>query len=61
MQRLVVQLSDTHVRLPGELAYRRVDTSALLARAMAAVNALPQPADAVVVTGDLTDSGRADE
>ena len=61
MQRLVVQLSDTHVRLPDELAYRRVDTSALLARAMAAVNALPQPADAVVVTGDLTDSGRADE
>jgi 3',5'-cyclic AMP phosphodiesterase CpdA len=61
MQRLVVQLSDTHVRLPGELAYRRVDTSAFLARAVAAVNALPQPADAVVVTGDLTDSGRADE
>jgi 3',5'-cyclic AMP phosphodiesterase CpdA len=61
MQRLVVQLSDTHIRAPGQIAYRRVDTSAFLARAVAAVNALPQAADAVVVTGDLTDSGRADE
>jgi 3',5'-cyclic-AMP phosphodiesterase len=61
MQCLLAQLSDTHIRQPGELAYRRVDTSAFLARAVAAVSALPQPADAVVVTGDLTDSGRADE
>ena len=61
MQRILVQLTDTHIRLPGQLAYRRVDTSAFLARAVAAVNALPQPADAVVVTGDLTDFGRAAE
>jgi 3',5'-cyclic AMP phosphodiesterase CpdA len=61
MQRILVQLSDTHIRLPGQLAYRRVDTSAFLARAVAAVKALPQPADAVIVTGDLTDYGRADE
>lgn len=56
--RLLVQLSDTHIRLPGQLAYRKVDTSAFLARAVAAVNALPQRPDAVVVTGDLTDFGR---
>jgi len=61
MQKLLVQLSDTHIRLPGQLAYRRVDTSAFLERAVAAVGRLPQPADAVVVTGDLTDFGRADE
>jgi len=61
MQKLLVQLSDTHIRLPGQLAYRRVDTSVHLARAVAAVNRLPQAADAVVVTGDLTDFGRLDE
>jgi 3',5'-cyclic-AMP phosphodiesterase len=56
--RLLVQLSDTHIRRPGELAERRVDTAAALTRAVAAVNGLPQPADAVVVTGDLVDSGK---
>jgi Icc protein len=61
MQRILVQLSDPHIRRPGQLAYRRVDTSAYLERAVAAVKRLAQPADAVVVTGDLTDFGRADE
>ena len=56
--RLVVQLSDTHIRRPGELAEGRVDSAGALARAVAAVNALPQRADAVVVTGDLVDSGK---
>ena len=59
--RLLVQLSDTHIRLPGQFAYRRVDTSAFLERAVESVLALPQAVDAVVVTGDLTDFGRADE
>ena len=59
--RLLVQFSDTHIRLPGQLAYRRVDTSAFLARAVESALALPQAVDAVVVTGDLTDFGRADE
>ena len=61
MQKLLVQLSDPHIRGPGELAYRRVDTSVFLAEAVAAVRRLPQPADAVVVTGDLTDFGRPGE
>lgn len=61
MQKLLVQLSDTHIRLPGQLAYGKVDTSAHLARAVAAVLRLPQRADAVVVTGDLTDFGRPAE
>jgi 3',5'-cyclic-AMP phosphodiesterase len=56
--RLVVQLSDTHIRKPGEMAEGRVDTAAALARAVAAVNALPQAADAVIVSGDLVDSGK---
>jgi Icc protein len=61
MPKLLVQLSDTHVRLPGQLAYRRVDTSAYLAQAVASVLALPQAPSAVVVTGDLTDFGRPAE
>jgi 3',5'-cyclic AMP phosphodiesterase CpdA len=61
MHGLLVQLSDTHIRRPGQLAYRRVDTSAFLAQAVASVLALPQPATAVVVTGDLTDFGRPEE
>lgn len=58
MTRLVVQLSDTHIRAPGELAERRVDTAAGLRRGVAAVLALPQAPDAVIVTGDLVDSGK---
>ena len=61
MPKLLVQLSDTHIRLPGQLAYRRVDTSALLAQAVESVLALAQAPTAVVVTGDLTDFGRPDE
>ena len=61
MTKLLIQLSDTHIRLPGELAYRRVDTSAFLGQAVTAVLALPQAPCAVVVTGDLTDFGRPGE
>ena len=61
MPKLLVQLSDTHIRLPGQLAYRRVDTAALLAQAIVSVLALPQAPVAVVVTGDLTDFGRPAE
>jgi 3',5'-cyclic AMP phosphodiesterase CpdA len=52
---IIVQLSDTHIRLPGKLAYRRVDTAKYLAAAVTHVNALdPQP-DVVLMTGDLVD------
>lgn len=61
MIRLLVQLSDPHVKSPGSLAYGRVDTATYLRRAVDAVCALRQPAAAVVITGDLTDFGRPDE
>ena len=61
MPRILVQLSDTHIRRPGELAYRRVDTAKLLGQAVDAVLALAQAPEAVVVTGDLTDFGRPEE
>jgi Icc protein len=58
---LIAQISDLHIRRPGELAYRRVDTATHLRRCIAHVVALrPQP-DIVVATGDLVDSGDPEE
>ena len=54
---LLAQISDLHIKRPGALAYRRVDTSAYLARTVAALNALEPRPDAVVMTGDLVDQG----
>ncbi len=57
MTHLLVQLSDLHIRAPGELAYRRVDTATHLRRAVQAVQRLPQAPLAVLLTGDLVDDG----
>lgn len=58
---LLVQLTDLHIREPGRLAYRRVDTSRYFREMVGSVLALRQKPDAVVITGDLTDFGRAVE
>jgi 3',5'-cyclic-AMP phosphodiesterase len=58
---MLVQLTDLHIREPGRLAYGRLDTAPYLRRAVASVQRLPQRPDAVVITGDLTDFGRAAE
>jgi len=57
----LIQLSDTHIREPGRLAYGRLDTAPYLSQAVQAIHRLPQKPDAVVITGDLTDFGRAAE
>ncbi|MGJ7580866.1 phosphodiesterase [Variovorax sp. RHLX14] len=57
----LVQLTDPHIREPGRLAYGRIDTAPYLKRAVASVLRLRQPPDAVVITGDLSDFGRAAE
>lgn len=57
----LVQLSDTHIREPGRLAYGRLDTAPYLREAVASIARLPQAPDAVVITGDLTDFGRPAE
>jgi 3',5'-cyclic AMP phosphodiesterase CpdA len=57
----LVQLSDTHIREPERLAYGRLDTAPYLRRAVTAICRLPQKPNAVVITGDLTDFGRAAE
>lgn len=61
MMTTLVQLSDTHIVAPGRLLGDRVDTASALARAVEAVLRLPQPPDAVLVSGDLVDSGAAVE
>lgn len=61
MTHSLVQLSDPHIRPPGVIAFGRVDTAAALALAVEAVLALPQSPSAVVVTGDCTDEGSAEE
>jgi 3',5'-cyclic AMP phosphodiesterase CpdA len=58
---LIAQITDTHVRETGRLAYRKVDTAAFLEACVAAIGRLaPQP-DLVVLTGDLVDFGRPAE
>jgi len=58
---LICQLSDLHVRPPGQLAYRRVDTGAYLRRCVAHIAALQPRPDAIVVTGDIADRGAPEE
>jgi len=58
---LIAQISDLHVKRPGERAYRHVDTAAALARCVNALNAFrPRPA-LVAVSGDLVDTGAEEE
>lgn len=57
----IVQISDLHIREPGRLAYGRLDTAPYLERAVKALNSLDFTVDAVVITGDLVDFGRAQE
>ena len=52
---IIAQITDTHIRLPGKLAYRRVDTAQYLAAAVAHVNGFAPAPDLVVMTGDLVD------
>jgi 3',5'-cyclic-AMP phosphodiesterase len=61
MTTLLLQLSDLHIREPGKLAYGRIETAPYLQRAIESILKLPQQPHAVVITGDLTDFGRATE
>jgi Icc protein len=57
----IAQISDLHIKRPGELAYQKVDTAAALARLVAQLNAMqPRPA-VVVASGDLVDRGLPEE
>jgi 3',5'-cyclic AMP phosphodiesterase CpdA len=58
---LLCQISDLHIKAQGGLSYRVVDTAAMLRRCVDHIAALKRQPDALVVTGDLVDSGGAEE
>jgi 3',5'-cyclic-AMP phosphodiesterase len=58
---LIAQITDTHIKPEGVLAYRRVDTAAFLARAVDHILHLDPRPDAVLATGDLVDAGSVEE
>lgn len=58
---IIAQISDLHLRPPGQLAYGDIDTNAMARAAIEHVLRLDPLPDCVVVTGDLADCGRAEE
>jgi 3',5'-cyclic-AMP phosphodiesterase len=54
---LIAQLSDTHIKPEGRLAYGRVDTTSMLRQAIQHLQSMPQQPDLVLLTGDLVDAG----
>ncbi len=58
---LIAQISDLHIKPPGELAYRQIDTAAALRRCVAELNRLAPRPDFVAISGDLADTPRPDE
>jgi 3',5'-cyclic-AMP phosphodiesterase len=58
---VIAQISDTHIRPEGVLAYQRVDTAPYLARAVEHLLRLRPRPDVVLATGDLVDGGTGDE
>ncbi|TCS60934.1 phosphodiesterase [Varunaivibrio sulfuroxidans] len=58
---ILAQITDTHIKSGGRPAYRLVDTKAALKKAIDHINAFTPTIDAVIVSGDLTDEGGADE
>lgn len=57
----LVQISDLHIKAAGQLTYKVVDTYHALQQVTDQINRMSPSADAVVITGDLTDFGRDDE
>lgn len=57
----IAQISDLHIKPPGTLAYRRVDTARALQRCVAALNEFSPAPDFVVISGDLADTPTAEE
>jgi 3',5'-cyclic-AMP phosphodiesterase len=58
---IIAQITDTHIKNPGHLAYGVVDTASMLNECVESVLLLdPQP-DLIVMTGDLVDRGEGGE
>ena len=54
---IIAQISDLHVGTPGERLFGRVDTAACLRRCVESLMELPVRPDALVVSGDLVNTG----
>lgn len=54
---LIAQISDTHIKGEGVLAYGHIDTSGFLSRAVDHILHLDPRPDVVLATGDLVDAG----
>jgi 3',5'-cyclic AMP phosphodiesterase CpdA len=59
-ERVLLHLSDTHLRAPGPMLFDRVDGARRLERALEGIEASGVTPDGVVFTGDLVDLGEAD-
>ncbi|MCM3615904.1 phosphodiesterase [Microbacterium enclense] len=59
-ERVLLHLSDTHLRADGTPLYDDVDSEAYLARAVAAIEGSGIRPNALVFTGDLADFGETD-
>jgi 3',5'-cyclic-AMP phosphodiesterase len=57
----IAQISDLHIKPPGQLAYGRVDTAAAFERCVAALNEFAPRPDLVVISGDLADTPAREE
>jgi 3',5'-cyclic-AMP phosphodiesterase len=58
---LLCQISDLHIKAGGEKSYRVVDTAGMLRRCVEHIVSLKTRPDVLVITGDLVDSGGAEE
>ena len=58
---LIAQISDLHIKPPGVLAYRRVDTAAGLRRCIETLNRFTPRPELVIISGDLADTPLAAE
>jgi 3',5'-cyclic-AMP phosphodiesterase len=59
-ERVLLHLSDTHLRAQGSLLYDSVDSEAYLSRALDAIEQSGVRPDALVFTGDLADHGEGE-
>jgi 3',5'-cyclic-AMP phosphodiesterase len=58
---MIVQISDLHIRQPGELVEGVIDTFAYLSACIERINGLPQQPELVIVSGDLAEGGKPAE
>jgi len=58
---LIAQVTDSHIKAKGRLAYQNVDTAVNLQRCIQHLIDLDPLPDVVLMTGDLTDFGRVEE